>query len=86
MKNGRAADETDVVLTPLARSIERRAANRTMAFFVTKCSMIGSGVAHFSIPSSVYQSVGLCRRGMGKQDAKQGTAKGEEPRAKSKEL
>jgi len=38
--------------------------------------MIGSDVAHFSIPSSANKSVGLSRRGVGKNGAKRGRAKG----------
>ena len=53
-----------------------------MAFFVIKCSMIGSREAHFLSPSSVNKSVGLCGRRMGKNSAKRLRAKGKERRAK----
>ena len=46
--------------------------------------MIGSDVAHFSIPSSANKSVGLSRRGMGKNGAKRRRAKGEGQGAKGK--
>ena len=46
--------------------------------------MIGSDVAHFSIPSSANKSVGLSRRGMGKNGAKRGRARGEGQAAKGK--
>jgi hypothetical protein len=46
--------------------------------------MIGSDVAHFSIPSSANKSVGLSRKGMGKNGAKRGRAKGKGRRAKGK--
>ena len=46
--------------------------------------MIGSGVAHFSIPSSVNQSVGPCTKRVGKNDAKEGKGKGKRKKAKGK--